>query len=114
LVSGDVLDSTGSLAQHSGTVFYASMVYAGVLFLWPRMSSLLAGGIAVGFCWAVELFQLTGVPAALSARSLLARMALGVQFDWMDMAWYPVGVVPLAALHGLLIIRAQLRLRLRK
>lgn len=101
LTSGDILDSSGSLAQRSGTLLYASMTYTAVVFLWPRMSPLPAGGIAIGFCWAVELFQLTGIPAALSARSLLARLALGVQFDWIDLAWYPVGVVPLVALHRL-------------
>ncbi|WP_212817806.1 DUF2809 domain-containing protein [Polymorphospora rubra] len=101
--------SDGSLEQHSGTALYASMVYAGVLFLWPRMGPLPAGAIAVGFCWAVEIFQLTGIPAALSARSLLARLALGVQFDPTDLAWYPVGVVPLVALHWLLRARFPVR-----
>jgi hypothetical protein len=94
-----LLTSGGPLAQHSGTALYATMVYAGVVFLWPRMFPPLAGGIAIAFCWLVEAFQLTGVPAALSARSLLARLALGVQFDLTDVAWYPVGVVPLVALH---------------
>lgn len=99
--------SGGRLEQYSGTALYASMVYAGVLFLWPRWAPLPAGGIAVGFCWLVEVAQLTGVPAALSARSLLARLVLGVQFDPTDLAWYPAGVVPLVAVHWL--VRAHLR-----
>ncbi|WP_407566734.1 DUF2809 domain-containing protein [Polymorphospora sp. A560] len=99
--------SDGALEQHSGTALYASMVYAGVLFLWPRLGPLPAGAVAVGFCWLVEFFQLTGIPAALSARSLLARLALGVQFDPTDLAWYPVGVVPLVALHWLLRARSR-------
>ncbi|MEU5940886.1 DUF2809 domain-containing protein [Micromonospora sp. NPDC047548] len=78
------------------------MVYADVLFLWPRMSPPPAGAMAIGFCWAVEIAQLTGIPAALSARSLLARLVLGVQFDPTDLLWYPVGIVPLIAVHGLL------------
>ncbi|MGC9665347.1 DUF2809 domain-containing protein [Planosporangium sp. 12N6] len=93
---------SGSLEQYSGTALYAAMVYTGVLLLWPRISPLPAGGIAVGFCWLVEVLQLTGVPAALSARSLLARLVLGAQFDLTDVAWYPVGVVPLVALDWLL------------
>jgi len=108
LTSG-TLESDGPLAQHSGTALYASMVYAGVLFLWPRMSPLPAGTIAVGFCWLVELSQLTGIPAALSARSLLARLVLGVQFDLTDVAWYPVGVVPLVLLDRLLLRRTPTR-----
>jgi len=105
LAGNGVLDSSEGLAQRSGTALYAALVYAGVVFLWPRRSPLVAGGIAIGFCWAVELFQLTGVPAELSAHSMLARLALGVQFDASDLAWYPVGVVPLAALHWLLRAR---------
>ncbi|GAB2942056.1 hypothetical protein GCM10027280_33310 [Micromonospora polyrhachis] len=104
LTSG-TLESDGLLAQYSGTALYASMVYAGVLFLRPRMSPLPAGVIAVGFCWLVEFSQLTGIPAALSERSLLARLVLGVQFDLTDIVWYPVGIVPLVVLDRLLISR---------
>ncbi|MEH1166933.1 DUF2809 domain-containing protein [Micromonospora sp. CPCC 205539] len=91
----------GALRQYSGTALYASMVWAGVLFLWPRMAPGLAGMLAIAFCWAVECAQLTGVPAELAARSLAARLALGVQFDTVDLAWYPAGVVPLVVLHHL-------------
>jgi hypothetical protein len=98
--------SDGWLEQHSGTALYASMIYAGVFVLWPSMPPVRAGLVAVGFCWAMEFFQLTGIPAALSARSLLARLALGVQFDAVDVAWYPVGVVPLVVLHLLVTRRA--------
>ncbi|WP_412538045.1 DUF2809 domain-containing protein [Longispora sp. K20-0274] len=101
-VTSGNLSSAGSLAQLSGTALYASMIYAGVLFCRPRTRPLPAGALAVAFCWAVEFFQITGVPAYLSERSLLARVVLGVTFDWVDIAWYPVGVVPLVALHRLL------------
>ncbi|MDI1461536.1 DUF2809 domain-containing protein [Catellatospora sp. KI3] len=88
----------GPVEQFSGTALYASMVYAGVFLLWPRIRPLVAGAVAVAFCWAVECSQLTGVPAYLSQRSLLARLVLGVQFDPVDLLWYPVGVIPLALL----------------
>ncbi|MFI6760894.1 DUF2809 domain-containing protein [Micromonospora sp. NPDC050417] len=97
----------GALEQHSGTALYASMVYAGVLVLWPRLTPVAVGAVAVGFCWLVECAQLTGVPAELSSRSLLARLVLGVQFDPTDLAWYPVGVVPLVALHWSLRARSR-------
>jgi hypothetical protein len=90
---------TGAVVQDSGTLLYASMVYAAVVFLWPRRSPLWSGGVALGFCWLIEFSQLTGIPARLSAHSLAARLTLGVQFDWHDVAWYPAGVVPLVALH---------------
>ncbi|MEV4760121.1 DUF2809 domain-containing protein [Micromonospora sp. NPDC049559] len=95
----------GALRQYSGTALYASMVYAGVFLCRARARPLVAGAIAVGFCWLVETAQLTHVPAALSQRSLLARLVLGVQFDPVDLAWYPVGVLPLVALHRLLLNR---------
>ena len=98
--------SDGGLAQHSGTALYASMIYAGVFLLWPVVPPVRAGVIAVGFCWAVEFFQLTGIPAALSERSPAARLVLGASFDWVDVAWYPVGVVPLVVLHLLVSRRA--------
>lgn len=92
----------GTIEQVSGTALYASMVYAGVVFVRPRLSPWISAAIAVAFCWIVEFSQLTGVPAYLSERSLVARLALGVQFDGVDVLWYPAGVVPLAALHALL------------
>lgn len=88
-----------SVAQFSGTALYASLIYAGVFLLRPRTTPLAAGASAIGFCWAVECLQLTGVPAELSRHSLLARLALGAQFDAVDLAWYPAGVLPLVVLH---------------
>ncbi|MFI6234933.1 DUF2809 domain-containing protein [Micromonospora sp. NPDC050784] len=95
----------GALRQYSGTALYASMVWAMTLFLWPRMAPAPAGILGIAFCWVVELAQLTGVPAELSARSVAARLALGVQFDLVDLAWYPAGVVPLMVLHHLARVR---------
>ncbi|SCF27536.1 DUF2809 domain-containing protein [Micromonospora chokoriensis] len=95
----------GALRQHSGTALYASMVWCATLFVRPRMAPVPAGVVATIFCWMVEIAQLTGVPAALSARSLAARLALGVQFDPVDLAWYPAGVVPLVVLHHLVRVR---------
>jgi hypothetical protein len=94
----------GALRQYSGTALYASMIYAGVFFLRPRTTPLVAGAVAIAFCWAMEVFQLTGVPAELSGHSLLARYVFGVKFDPVDLAWYPVGVVPLVVAH-LLVLR---------
>jgi hypothetical protein len=89
----------GPLEQHSGTALYASLIYAIVAFLWPRLRPLVVAALATGFCWAVELSQLTGVPAALSAKSILARLALGVAFDPVDLVWYPVGALVFMVLH---------------
>jgi hypothetical protein len=98
--SGGVLDSSGALAQHSGTALYAAMVYAGVFLVVPRAEPWAAGTAATAFCWLVELLQLTGLPAELSERSLVARLVLGVQFDALDLAWYAIGVLPLVLVHA--------------
>jgi hypothetical protein len=87
--------------QSSGTALYASMTWAGVRFLAPRLTPLAAGAIALAWCWGAELFQLTGIPARLSAESLAARLVLGVAFDPIDLIWYPIGIVPLVVLHRL-------------
>lgn len=101
-VTAGALNSTGRLEQYSGTALYASMSYVGVLFLWPRRSPLTTAGIAWAWCWAMECFQLTGIPGELSTQSLLSRLVLGVQFDRTDLLWYPAGIVPLVVLHWLL------------
>lgn len=108
LVRDRNLQSTGPLEQDSGTALYAAVVYVAVLFVRPRMQPLRAGGIALAVCWLVEFFQLTPVPGALSAQSAVVRLIVGAHFDWRDVAWYPVGIVPLVILDQLLAVRTRL------
>jgi hypothetical protein len=108
-VAGGHLNSNGVLQQDSGTALYASAVYAGVVFLRPRMRPLPAGAWALGFCWAIEAFQLTGVPRRLSEYHILLRLIFGNAFDWTDVRWYPAGIVPLVVAH--LAIRSRRRPR---
>ena len=105
LVTGTMLETTGPLEQISGTALYASAFYGGVLFLWPRGRPTVVALISIGFCWAVEFFQLSGVPAALSAHSVVARLVLGRAFDPADLAWYVLGVLLAAAIHHLTLCR---------
>ena len=108
LAAGSILDSSNPINQVSGTVLYASAVYGGVLFLRPAGRPRSVAAVAVAFCWLVEFFQLTGVPAAWSAHSVAARLALGVHFDPVDLAWYVVGALLAAALHRHLTLRRQM------
>ena len=48
-------------------------------------------------------FKLTGWPAEWSEHSIVARLVLGRQFDAVDLLWYPVGVLPLVVLHGIVV-----------
>ena len=101
--------SEGALGQYSGAALSGSIVYTIVMFIRPPISPPVAGGIAAAYCWIVEFSQLTGIPATLSQRSLVARLLLGAQFDIVDVAWYPVGIIPLVALHWLMRARARTR-----
>jgi hypothetical protein len=92
----------GAFAKSAGDALYAALVYAVVVFLAPRAAPLTAGTVALAFCWAVEFAQLTPVPAALSAHSMLARLVLGSTFHPPDLFWYAVGIAPLVGLHWLL------------
>ncbi|MEV6848002.1 DUF2809 domain-containing protein [Actinoplanes sp. NPDC051411] len=98
---GNVLNSSPGLAQYSGTALYAATVYAAVFALFPRTRPGPAAAAAIAFCWLIEFFQMTGIPAHLSDQSALARLALGRTFDPTDLLWYALGVLPLALLHHL-------------
>jgi hypothetical protein len=92
LTGGGTLATTGLVEQASGTALYATAVFCGVVFLRPRLATGWVALIAAGYCWAVEFLQLTDIPAELSARSVVARLILGVSFDPADLGWYLVGV----------------------
>ncbi|WP_433296525.1 DUF2809 domain-containing protein [Actinoplanes sp. CA-030573] len=96
--TGTFVESSGALEQVSGTALYASAVYGTARFLWPRGPVGAVAAIALGFCWAVEVFQLTPVPARLSDHSVVARLVLGRAFDPADLFWYVPGVAIAAAL----------------
>jgi len=89
----------GGFAKYAGIALYAALVYALVAWLAPRLAPQWTALIAVAFCWAVEVAQLTPVPSALSERSVLARLVLGSTFNTPDLFWYAVGVAALFGLH---------------
>ncbi|GGQ01802.1 hypothetical protein BKA00_004224 [Actinomadura coerulea] len=89
----------GLIDQYSGAALSGAIVYTIVLFVRPQISPLVAGSIAVAYCWFIEFAQLTPLPGEISQRSWFARQLLGAQFDLIDVAWYPVGVIPLVVAH---------------
>ncbi|MFB6726477.1 DUF2809 domain-containing protein [Kribbella sp. NPDC056345] len=98
--------ASGDFAKYAGVALYTTLIYALVSF-WLRQ--LWAAVVATGFSWAVEFFQLTGIPAELSARSGLAHLVLGSTFNAPDLFWYVVG-----AGLGVLIVRPRLTSGLRR
>jgi len=92
----------GDFAKYAGVALYTTLIYA-VLAFWLR--PLWSAVVATGISWAVEFFQLTGIPAELSARSSLAHLVLGSTFNAPDLFWYAVG-----AGLGVVIVRTGPRL----
>ncbi|WP_395292843.1 DUF2809 domain-containing protein [Kitasatospora hibisci] len=90
----------GDFGKAAGDALYTVLVYAVVLLTAPRLRPLPAAVAAAGLSWAVELFQLTGVPDELGRRSTLARLVLGSTFNPPDLFWYLVGAAAAALLHA--------------
>ena len=78
----------GTVSDIAGDVLYAVAAYLAVVIVAPRLRPLAAGAIAAGWCVAVELFQLTGIPLALGAVFPPAMLVLGTVFDARDIALY--------------------------
>jgi hypothetical protein len=81
----------GDVAKSAGDALYTVLVYTLVVVVAPRVKPVTAAGIAVGISWAIELLQLSGAPAELSRRSVVARLVLGSTFNPPDLLWYAVG-----------------------
>ena len=89
----------GAFAKYAGVALYAALVYAIVVWIAPRTAPVPAAAIALATCWAVEFAQLTPVPAALSERSIVARLVLGSTFNPPDLAWYAAGIAVVLLAH---------------
>ena len=87
-----------------GDALYAVAAYLLLALLLPRRSAWIIASLALGFCVAVELFQLTGIPARFG-HLLVVRWLLGRGFAWHDMACYVAGVAIVTALDLLLLRR---------
>jgi hypothetical protein len=96
----------GSVAKYAGDALYTVLVLALVVCVAPRVRPAVAAGAALAFSWAVEALQLTGLPADLSAHSVVARLVLGSTFNAPDLAWYAVGAALGWCVHGALVRRA--------
>jgi Protein of unknown function (DUF2809) len=91
----------GDIAKYAGDALYTVLIYALVVVLAPRARPFGVAGVALAVSWAVELFQLTPVPAELSRQSLVARLVLGSTFNAPDLLWYVVGAGAACLLHSL-------------
>lgn len=81
-----------------GDADYAVMFGFLVLALRPRSTPVQAGLAGFGICFALELFQLTGLPLRTPQP---LRFLLGTSFAWHDVACYAVGGAAVAAMAAL-------------
>lgn len=84
----------------AGDALYAIAVYTGLVLLAPRARSVTIGALALGWCVAVELFQLTGIPIIVGSVFPPAMLALGTVFDARDLLIYAVAVAGVCAIDA--------------
>ncbi|MGW4384587.1 ribosomal maturation YjgA family protein [Kitasatospora sp. NPDC004531] len=82
-----------------GGALYTALLHTLLMAAAPRLRPRTAGAAALAASFAVELFQLTGVPETLGARSRPARLALGTTFDASDLLGYTLGALAATAAH---------------
>lgn len=92
----------GAAADVAGDVLYAVLVALIARFLAPRARPWAPAAVALAFCAAIELLQLTWIPGRAASAFPPAALVLGSGFDARDLAAYLLGVVLGAALAELL------------
>ncbi|MGL4551080.1 MAG: DUF2809 domain-containing protein [Gemmataceae bacterium] len=83
--------------KSAGDALYAAAAYFALGVLLPGRVGLRAA-LALGWCVAIELFQLTGVPSR-HADAAVVRWLIGTTFAWHDLACYAVGVALCAVIE---------------
>ncbi len=88
--------------KYLGDVLYAAMVYLLISLVWHR-SAIKTGVLAMAVMTAIELFQLTKIPAQLlangNAAERLAARLMGTQFSYLDLLSYAAGITIIACWH---------------
>ncbi|ROQ66956.1 uncharacterized protein DUF2809 [Streptomyces sp. 840.1] len=92
--------ATGDLAKYAGDALYTVLICALVALCAPRARPVAVASTGLAVSWAVELLQLTGVPAELSRHSAAARLVLGSTFNAPDLLWYAVGAAAAWGVHA--------------
>lgn len=88
-----------------GDALYAALFYTLIAVVVVRARPAVVAAVATASCAAIEVFQLTGIPAALAQTVPAAALVLGTTFQWSDLLAYLLGAVA-AALMDAVIRRA--------
>lgn len=81
----------GIVGDGVGGVLYAVLLYLGLSFILPRAGAIRLAMGAAGIGLAIELLQLTAIPAAVCDAVPAARFLLGSTFAPLDLVFAVVG-----------------------
>lgn len=98
LLTGLVVHFTveGPAGDFVGDALYAVLVFLLLSIAFVRTSPWRIAAVAFAVCAAIELLQLTGLPATLAAAFPPVRLLLGTTFSAVDLVAYLVGVISAA------------------
>jgi hypothetical protein len=91
----------GATAAFAGDALYAALLYVVVAFIAPQLRAAVVAPIAFAVCAAVEVFQLTGIPAHLAGTVPGAALVLGTTFQWTDLVAYAIGAAAAGVVDAL-------------
>jgi hypothetical protein len=81
------------ISEYAGDTLYAVMIFFGLAFLRPQISTLRLAGVALSVCVLIELSQLYHAPWLDAIRhTRIGGLILGFGFLWSDLLCYVVGV----------------------
>lgn len=85
------------LDKYLGDALYAVLIYILIAALWPSMLIGRRAPAAFALVAAIEVFQLTGIPARLARSGIpalkLVAIVLGTSFSWYDLLAYAAGIL---------------------
>ncbi|WP_210509162.1 DUF2809 domain-containing protein [Naasia sp. SYSU D00057] len=95
IAAGLLVHSTvpGLPGDVTADALYALLAYLVAAFLLPRGPALVLAALALALCCLIEVWQLTGTPAALVDVFPPARLLVGTTFSALDLAAYAAGVL---------------------
>ncbi|MGI6877354.1 DUF2809 domain-containing protein [Microbacterium sp. gxy059] len=90
------------VSDAAGDVLYAVLIVLLVAFLAPRAPWWAIGSVALAWCVAVELLQLTPLPAQWGSAFPPLLLVFGTTFSAADLVFYAAGVALAAGVDGAL------------
>jgi len=95
----------GFWAKYLGVAFWATVLYALILFVKPSLGISRVAALTLAISWFVEFAQLTPVPARISSLHLVLRLILGTTFNVGDLPACAAGVGLAAGAHTVVRLR---------